>query len=130
MVTQACNLPGRIPGGPIYVQRQDGSAYCEGDEEEIGRMVRACVVEGIGPRSGVIRRLRIICTESEAIEKLSAIRATEPRITETPGSITSMASQEVYRQPLDTGYFVWQHKRNRGLRLFGESVTADAYATA
>lgn len=87
-------------------------------------MVRACVVEGIGPRSGVIKRLRIICTETEAIERLSAIRAAEPRIAETPGSITSMASQEVYREALDTGYFVWQHKASRRLKLFGESVRA------
>lgn len=110
MTTQACNLPGRIPGGPIYVQRFDGTAYCEGDREAVDRMVKAGIVEGIGPRSGRIDRLRITCSEDEAVKRLQAVF--EPTHEENPGSITSMASREIYREKLDAG-FCWNFKQNR-----------------
>jgi hypothetical protein len=114
VTTQAVNLPGRIPAGPIYVQRFDGSAYCEADPEVIARMVSARVVEGVGPRSGRIDRLRIICTEEEAIQRLQAISESQPQ--EEPGSITTDASREIFREKLNEGLnWTWCHRRNRNM---------------
>lgn len=114
MTTQACNLVGRIPSGPIYVHRFDGTVYCEGDPDQVSRMVKAGVVEGIGPRNGCIKRLRITCTEDEAVKRLQAV--SEPSHEENPGSITSMASREIFREILgDSGGWVWCHKANRNM---------------
>jgi hypothetical protein len=113
MTTQACNLPGRIPAGPIYVQRLDGTAYCEADPVEINRMVLAGIVEGLGPSSGVIKRLRMVCTEAEGLVRMAAIPLPK-RAQETPGSINSMASRTVFRESLgDTGLWAWCHLANR-----------------
>lgn len=114
MTTQAINLPGRV-FAPILVQRADKTTYTEPSQEEIDRMIRCGIVEGCGQRPGRILRLRIICTEKQAIEWMQAQRALEQSIAETSGSITSAASREVFREPLETGYFVWVHKRNRDL---------------
>lgn len=110
MTTQACNLPDRIPSGPILVQRADKSSYMEADEAAIARMIKAEIVEGIGPPSGRIRILRVTCSEDEAVKRLQAVF--EPSHEENPGSITSMASREIYREKLDSG-FCWNFKANR-----------------
>jgi hypothetical protein len=81
----------------------------ESNEAEIARMIAAGIVEGVGPRSGRIDVLRIICTEIEAITRLAALRQTE--CIETAGTITSQASREIYREPLADGHKVWAFKR-------------------
>lgn len=117
MTTQACNLQGRVPAGPIYVQRQDGTAYCEADETEIARMIAAGIVEGLGPSSGIIKRLRMICTEVEGIERMAAIPLPK-RVQETPGSIMSMASKEVFKEHLgESGLWCYTLLRNRNISL-------------
>lgn len=112
MTTQACNLPDRIPAGPMLVQRADKSSYVESDEAAIARMIKAEIVEGIGPPSGRIRILRITCSEDEALKRLQAVF--EPSHEENPGSITSMASREIYREKVnEEGLWTWNFKQNR-----------------
>lgn len=111
------NLAGRIPAGAIRVQRADKTTYVESDAEEILRMIKAGVVEGAGPRSGRIDILRITCTQEEAIERMKAVPI-ERRPEESPGSITSMASREVYREVLgESGHWCWNFRANRKLSL-------------
>lgn len=115
MTTQSPNLAGRLPVGPIRVQRADKSTYMETDAEEVLRMIKAQVVEGVGPRSGRIDILRITCTADEAIRRMSEVPV-ERRPEESPGSITSGASREVYREKMDDGlHWCWAFKRNRNV---------------
>ena len=79
-------------------------------------MILAGVVEGVGPRSGRIDLLRIICSESEVIERLQAIRAAESWM-ETPGSLMSMASKTVFKEQLSDTLRCWTHRANRRLSL-------------
>ena len=113
MTTQSENLAGRIPPGPIRVQRVDKSTYVEHNPEEVARMVKAMIVEGVGPRSGRIDILRVIVSDEEAVKRLSDIPFDRPP-EQSPGSITSMASREVYREVLgESGHWCWDFKRNR-----------------
>ncbi len=125
MTTQAMNLPGRIPAGAVRVQRPDKSTYVEHDEAEVARMIAAGIVEGVGPRSGRIDILRITVSEAEAMAAIAIVRSGEaPSIEERPGSIMSMASLAVFRESLDDGHFVWQHKRNRNAFQAREAACA------
>jgi hypothetical protein len=113
MTTQAPNLIGRIPVGPIRVQRADKTTYMADDAEEVMRMIVAGVVEGIGPRSGRIDILRIIVPDAEALKRMAAVPI-DKRPEESPGSITSQASREVYREVVgDSGLWCWSFRRNR-----------------
>jgi hypothetical protein len=115
MTTQAANLASRIPAGPIRVQRADKSTYVENDLEIVLRMIKAQVVEGVGPRSGRIDILRITCTEAEATQRMKDVPL-DRRAEESPGSITSMASREIYRETLgESGCWTWNFKQNRTL---------------
>ena len=113
MTTQALNLMERLPALPIRVQREDRTTYMEDSLEEVLRMVKAGVVEGVGPRSGRIDILRITVTHEVAVERMKAVPA-EKRPEESPGSITSMASREVYRETLgESGCWTWNFCANR-----------------
>lgn len=101
MTTQAENLAGRIPVGPIRVQRADKTTYIATDPEEVMRMIVARIVEGVGPRSGRIDILRITVPDDEALKKMASVPV-ERRPEESPGSITTMASREVYREKLES----------------------------
>lgn len=115
MTTQACNLPLRIQPGPMKIRRSDGTPYIEYDEAEIARMIAAGIVEGIGPRSGRIDALRMLCSEEEALVRISSIPLDRSRF-ETPGTITSMASREVYREALgESGCWAWNFKSLRNM---------------
>ena len=98
----------------------------EANEAEVSRMILAGVVEGVGPRSGRIDVLRIICTEAEAIERLAAIRRAESAEAETAGSVTSQASREVFREQLTDTLRCWTFKRCRDLRFTAEPGPASA----
>lgn len=112
MTTQAQNLAGRLPVGPIRVQRADKSTYVENDAEEVVRMVKAGIVEGVGPRSGRIDILRVTVPHDEAVKRMAALPM--DRVTESPGSITSMASREVYREVVgESGHWCWNFRANR-----------------
>ena len=113
MTTQAPNLLERLPALPIRVQREDRSTYMEDSAEEVLRMIKAGVVEGVGPRSGRIDILRITVAHEVAVERMKAVPM-DKRPEESPGSITSMASREVYREVVgDSGHWCWNFKRNR-----------------
>lgn len=100
-----------MPAAPIYVQRADKTTYIEADQAAIARMVNAGIVEGVGPRSGRIRILRVICSDDEAISRFASLAtAPEPR-----GSITSQASREIFRERLGDTRWCWCHIKNRGL---------------
>lgn len=100
---------------PIRVQREDRTTYMEDSLEEVLRMVKAGVVEGVGPRSGRIDILRITVTHEVAVERMKAV-AIDKLPEESPGSITSMASREVYRETLGDGIsWTWNFKQNRTL---------------
>ena len=115
MTTQAPNLLERLPALPIRVQREDRTTYMEDSLEEVLRMVKAGVVEGVGPRSGRIDILRITVTHKVAVERMKAV-AIDKLPEESPGSITSMASREVYRETLGDGIsWTWNFKQNRTL---------------
>jgi hypothetical protein len=115
MTTQAPNLLERLPALPIRVQREDRTTYMEDNLEEVLRMVKAGVVEGVGPRSGRIDILRITVTHEIAVERMKAV-AMDKLPAESPGSITSMASREVYRETLGDGIsWTWNFKQNRTL---------------
>ena len=87
----------------------------EDSAEEVLRMVRAGIVEGVGPRSGRIDILRITVTHEVAVERMKAVPM-DKRAEESPGSITSMASREVYRETLgESGHWCWNFKQNRTL---------------
>ncbi len=119
LTTQAVNLPGRLPSGPIRIQRPDHSCYVEASQAEIARLIEAGIVEGIGPRSGRIDLLRITVPQEEAVERLARVSRPETPV-EKPGSIASNASREVFREILADGvHWVWSHKRNRSLTRFG-----------
>ncbi len=76
-------------------------------------------MEGIGPRSGRIDLLRITVPQEEAVERLAKVSRPET-VVEKPGSITSNASREVFREILADGvHWVWSHKLNRNLTRFG-----------
>lgn len=111
MTTQAENILQRLPGVPIRVQRFDRTTYWETDAEEMVRMLKSGIVEGVGPRSGRIDLLRITCTQDEAVKRMKEV--TIERIQESAGSITSMASREVYRESLQDGHWCWAFKANR-----------------
>ena len=111
MITQAENILQRLPGVPIRIQRFDRSTYWETDPEEMLRMLKCGIVEGYGPRSGRIDMLRITCTQQEAVERMKTVVV--ERIQESAGSITSMASREVYRESLQDGHWCWAFRRNR-----------------
>jgi hypothetical protein len=114
MTTQAVNLPGRLPSGPIRIQRPDKSCYIEPSTVEIDRLIESGIVEGIGPRSGRIDLLRITVTQEEAVARLAKLARPES-IVEKPGNITSMSSREVFREILPDGaHWTWVHKSNRG----------------
>lgn len=99
----------------MRVQRLDRSTYIEGSEIEIARMIAAGIVEGVGPKSGRIDILRMICGEAEGMERMKAI-ALPKAPQESAGSITSMASREVYRETLgESGHWCWNFKANRNL---------------
>jgi hypothetical protein len=115
MTTQAPNLLERLPALPIRVQREDRTTYMEDSLEEVLRMVKAGIVEGVGPRSGRIDILRITVTHEIAVERMKAV-AIDKLPEESPGSITSMASREVYRETLGDGIsWTWNFKQNRTL---------------
>jgi len=115
MTTQAPNLLERLPALPIRVQREDRTTYMEDSLEEVLRMVKAGIVEGVGPRSGRIDILRITVTHEIAVERMKAV-AMDKLPAESPGSITSMASREVYRETLGDGIsWTWNFKQNRTL---------------
>lgn len=119
LTTQAVNLTGRLPSGPIRVQRPDKSCYMEASQAEVSRLIEAGIVEGIGPRSGRIDLLRITVPQDEAVERLAKVTRPET-VVEKPGSITSGASREVFREILADGvHWIWSHKLNRGLERFG-----------
>lgn len=102
----------------MRIQRSDRSTYIESDEAEVSRMVRAGIVEGVGPRSGRIDILRIVCTEDEARARVAVIRSMEPHEAKQPRfSINSQASREIFREQLSDGFWTWCHKANRGLSL-------------
>lgn len=120
MTTQAVNLPGRLPSGPIRVQRPDHTTYIEASDTEINRLVEAGIVEGVGPSSGRIDILRITVTNEEAISRLAAVTRPDT-VMEKPGTITSMASREVFKEILADGvHWVWSHKKSRGLKFRNE----------
>jgi len=113
MTTQAVNLAGRIPAGPIRVQRADKSTYVEHDASEVFRMVKAGIVEGVGPRSGRIDILRVTVSDEEAVKRMSEVPV-DRKHEESPGSVISMASREVYRERLpDEIHWCWSFRRNR-----------------
>jgi len=111
MTTQSANLLERIPALPIRVQRFDKTTYWETDAEEMLRMIKAGIVEGVGPRSGRIDILRVTVTQEVALDRMKAVPV-EKRPEESAGSITSMASREVYREKLEN-HWCWAFKRNR-----------------
>ena len=93
----------------------------EASQSEVNRLIEAGIVEGIGPRSGRIDLLRITVPQAEAVERLARVNRPEA-VVEKPGSITSNASREVFREILADGvHWVWSHKRNRNLTAFGAS---------
>ncbi len=113
MTTQAINLQGRISDGPIRIVLADKTAYFEHDADEVRRMIKAQIVEGVGPSSGRIIFLRVIYANDEAVRRLSELPVDRPP-EESPGSITSGASREVYRETLgDSGCWCWDFKKNR-----------------
>ncbi len=119
MTTQAANLSDRLPSGPIKVQRPDKTCYVEACPVEINRLIASGIVEGIGPRSGRIDVLRITVTQEEAVARLAAVTKPETPV-EKPGSITSGASREIFKEILADGiHWVWTHKKNRNLDKFG-----------
>lgn len=114
MTTQAVNLLDRLPVGPIRVQRDDKSTYVEHDAGEVFRMIKSGIVEGVGPRSGRIDILRVTVTSEEAVKRMSEVPV-ERKPEESPGSIITMASREVYRERLaDEIHWCWSFRRNRG----------------
>ncbi len=70
------------------------------------------MVEGVGPRNGTIRFLRM--TEPTPANMAQA-EIVNPGFTSRPGSIITEASREVYREHLPAGYYVWNHKATRML---------------
>lgn len=93
----------------------------EASQSEISRLIEAGIVEGIGPRTGRIDLLRITVTQEQAVERLAKVTRPDTPV-EKPGSITSNASREVFREILADGiHWVWTHKINRGLKRFGAS---------
>lgn len=111
MTTQAASILQQLPGVPILVHRFDRTTYWETEAEEMLRMLKAGIVEGVGPRSGRIKYLRITCSQEEAVKRMKEVPV--DRIQESPGSITSMASKEVYREGLTDGHWCWSFKRPR-----------------
>jgi hypothetical protein len=104
----------------MKVVRADGSCYVEADPEELSRLIRAQVVEGHGTRNGVIKLLKIICSESEAMERLSAVRAADSQShVETRGSLLIQASRNIYREPLPKGFWTWTFKQMRSFDFAG-----------
>ena len=104
----------------MKVIRADGSCYSEADPEELSRMIRAQICEGVGPRSGVIKLFRVICTESEAMERMAAVRAADSRsYVETRGSLITQASRNVYKEPLPEGFWTWTFKQLRSFDFAG-----------
>jgi hypothetical protein len=101
----------------MKVIRADKSVYVEGDESAIDYMVKAGVVEGIASRSGVVRLLRMICSEQDAIARMAEVKAAECAFAPTKGSLLTQASVTVFREPLPDGFWTWTHCANRGLRF-------------
>lgn len=100
---------------PIRVQRADKTTYWESDAEEMVRMLKAGIVEGVGPRSGRIAILRVTCTDAEAVARMKALPV-DKHIEQSAGSITSQASREVYRETVgESGNWCWSFRRNRNV---------------
>lgn len=74
-------------------------------------LISAECVEGVGPKSGKIRYLRMLFDETETMKRLAE---QAQKHSEKPGSIISGASQTVYRQSLPTGAKVWTYKPVHG----------------
>jgi hypothetical protein len=104
----------------MKVVRADGTCYVEAEPEELSRLIKAKVVEGHGTRNGVIKLLKVIRSESEAMERLSAVRAADSQShVETRGSLITQASRNIYREPLPEGFWTWTFKQLRAFDFAG-----------
>jgi hypothetical protein len=91
---------------PVRVIRQDSTSYICEDQTMIDQMIIANVVEGVGPPSGRIEKLRMIVAEGEAVKLIAAIER-PAALPESPGSITSQASRTVYREKVNDCLWCW-----------------------
>jgi hypothetical protein len=101
----------------MRIVRADKSVYVEGDESAIHQMVKAGVVEGIASRSGIVRLLRLVCSEEQALERLAKVRRAESS-RETPGYLLGDASRNIFLEALETGR-CWTFKQLRALDFAG-----------
>ena len=88
----------------MWIQRMDGTRYEEHDVLLVKAMIQAETVEGRGPRSGRIKYLAMLFSETETVQRIAA---QANKTAETAGSIISGASQTAYRQHLETGHTCW-----------------------
>lgn len=113
MTTPPRLLNDRLGSGPVSIQLTDKTFYIENDRSIIDNLIVSESVEGVGPRSGRIKFLRMMFGPEEAASRIAAI---PPKEVECRGSSADLGcpSKETFIEKLCGGEFsLTQHKRSR-----------------
>lgn len=113
MTTPPRLLADRVGNGPIIIQKINQTEYSESDTAVIQALIATESVEGVGPRSGRIRFLRMLTDEDTALN-LVAKRLREVAETES-GKSGWLAPPNVIDQDLSDGLSCYTHRSNTGL---------------